>query len=177
MTPEAELKALMLAKPKLTLAVAESLTSGHVQARIGAVSGASNYFLGGVTAYTLAEKVKLLGVNRAHARRVNCVSQRVVVEMAQGATQLFGADLAVATTGYAEPSAADGVAVPMAWWAIAHRMRGRRNAREEKFAVVSGMIEMPDASRVTAQERVAAEVLAELLRYLREVRGREGEGK
>lgn len=157
----------MLAKPKLTLAVAESLTSGHVQARIGAVSGASNYFLGGVTAYTLAEKVKLLGVNRAHARRVNCVSQRVAVEMAQGATQLFGADVAVATTGYAEPSATDGVAAPMAWWAIAHRIRG---GRAEEFAVVSGMIELPGASRVAAQERVATEVVTELVKYVREWR-------
>ena len=165
MTPEADLKALMLAKPALTLAAAESLTSGHVQARLGAVSGASNYFLGGVTAYTLAQKVKLLGVNRTHARRVNCVSQRVAVEMAQGAAALFGADLAVATTGYAEPSAADGVKAPLAWWALAHRLRGG------KFAVVSGLIEMPGAARVEAQERVAAEVLSELVKYIRDWRG------
>lgn len=156
----------MLAKPKLMLAAAESLTSGHVQARIGAVSGASNYFLGGVTAYTLEEKVKLLGVNRAHARRVNCVSQRVVVEMAQGAAKLFDADLAVATTGYAEPSVVDGAKLaPMAWWALAHRRRGG------KIALVSGMLEMPGLTRVEAQERVATEVLTELERYLREWRG------
>jgi nicotinamide-nucleotide amidase len=166
MNPAAELKALLLAKPRLTLAVAESLTAGQVQAAIAAVSGASNYFLGGLTAYTLEQKVKLLGVSRAHARRVNCVSQGVAVEMAVGAGELFGADLAVATTGYAEPSKAEGVKVPMAWWALCHRRRGGR------VAVLSGLLEVPGASRVEVQQRVAAEVLARLADYLREWRAK-----
>jgi len=165
MLPEAELKPLMLRAPRLTLAVAESLTCGHVQARIGAVSGASEYFLGGLTAYSLEQKVRHLGVNRAHARRVNCVSQRVAVEMAQGAGALFGADLAVATTGYAEPSPVDGIRAPMAWWALCHRKRGGQ------AVVISGQVELPGARRVAAQEAVAREVLAALVAYLREVRG------
>ncbi len=164
MTPAAELKPLLLRRPRLTLAVAESLTCGRVQAAIGAVSGASEYFLGGVTAYSLAQKVKLLGVNRAHARRVNCVSQRVAVEMAQGAGALFGADVAVATTGFAEPSRADGVKTPLAWWALCHGRRGGR------ATVISGLIELPGAARVPAQERVAQEVLRQLAAYLREFR-------
>jgi nicotinamide-nucleotide amidase len=164
MTSGAGLKPLLLRAPRLTLAAAESLTAGQVQAAIAAVSGASGYFLGGLTAYTLAQKVKLLGVNRAHARRVNSVSQRVAVEMAQGACELFGADLAVATTGYAEPSPADGVKGPMAWWALCHRQRGGR------AVMVSGRLELPGATRVQAQERVAAEVLDQLAAYLRELR-------
>ena len=164
MTPSGtRLKELMLRRPRLTLAVAESLTCGHLQAAIGAESGASNYFLGGVTAYTLEQKVKLLGVDRAHARRVNCVSQRVAVEMAAGVARLFGADLAVATTGYAEPSRADGVKTPMAWWALCHRKRGGR------VVMISGLVEMRGASRVQAQERVAREVLRQLAAYLREL--------
>jgi nicotinamide-nucleotide amidase len=166
MSAEAELKPLLLAKPALTLAVAESLTSGHVQARIGGVSGASNYFLGGVTAYTLDEKVKLLGVNRAHAKLVDCVSQRVAVEMAQGVCTLFGADVAVATTGYAEPNPAAGVKEPAAWWALCHVQRGGRAAS------ISGLIGLPGATRMQAQERVAAEVLGQLAAYLREFRGK-----
>lgn len=158
------LKKLLRRPPRLTLAAAESLTCGRVAARIGAESGASDYFLGGVTAYTLEQKVKLLGVNRAHARRVNCVSQRVAVEMAAGAGALFGADLAVATTGYAEPSPADGVKTPQAWWALCHRKRGGR------AVMVSGFLEMPGATRVQAQERVAEEVLEKLAAYLREIR-------
>ena len=158
------LKKLMARRPRLTLAAAESLTCGQVAARIGAVSGASNYFLGGVTAYNLEQKVKLLGVNRAHARRVNCVSQRVAVEMAAGACALFGTDLAVATTGYAEPNPAAGVKAPQAWWALCHRRRGG------KTVMVSGFLEMPGATRIEAQERVADEVLEQLAAYLREIR-------
>jgi nicotinamide-nucleotide amidase len=157
-----ELQALLLREPRRTLAVAESLTAGHVQARVAAVSGASNFFLGGVTAYSLEQKVKLLGVKRAAAKKVHCVSAAVADEMARGVCGLFGADVGVATTGYAEPSAADGVAVPFAWWAVA-----RRGARG-KFSVRHGRVECPGASRVVAQTIVADAALAELVAWLRE---------
>lgn len=165
MTNLANLKRLILRRPALTLAAAESLTGGHVQAQIASVSGSSEYFLGGVTAYSLEEKVKLLGVNRAHAKSVHCVSQRVAVEMAAGAVKLFDADITVATTGYAEPSPAQKVKVPQAWWAICHRHKG--GAAE----ILSGFVEVPDADRVTVQARVADAVLGELVKYLRETRG------
>lgn len=163
MSTAAELKRLILLRPRLTLAAAESLTAGHMQARLASVAGSSDYFLGGVTAYTLEQKVKLLGVNRAHARSVDCVSQRVAVEMAAGAARLFGADLAVATTGYAEPAPKKQVRTPHAWWALCHRHRGAA-------VVVSGLIEVPGADRLTVQARVADTVLAELVKYLRELR-------
>jgi nicotinamide-nucleotide amidase len=98
-----ELKKLLLREPRRTLAVAESITCGHLQARIGAISGASEFFLGGITAYTLEEKVKHLGVKRAAAKAVNSVSAEVAEQMALGACALFGSDFALATTGYAEP--------------------------------------------------------------------------
>ena len=161
MTAADELKELLRRAPRLTLAVAESLTAGHVQALVASVSGSSAYFLGGVTAYSIEEKVKLLGVNRAAARRVNCVSAAVAEEMARGAVKLFGADLAVATTGYAEPSPADGVAEPMAWWAVAHLRRGR------VVKVFSGRVECPGEPRLAVQQIVAAGALAELVAYVR----------
>ncbi len=163
MSTAAELKKLLRRRPALSLAVAESLTGGQIQARVTAVSGASEYFLGGVTAYALEQKVKLLGVNRAHARGVNCVSQRVAVEMAAGAAKLFGADVTVAVTGYAEAAPARKVKTPHAWWAICHGHRGGA-------VMVSGHLEVPGADRVTVQERVAEAVLVELVNYLREAR-------
>lgn len=155
-----QLKRLMLRKPALTLAVAESLTAGHLQAQIAAVSGASGYFLGGITAYSLRQKVKLLGVNQAHAKRVNCVSQRVAVEMAYGVLDRFGADIAAATTGYAEPNRAEGVKSPMAWWAICQR---RPNG---KLNVSSGVVEVSGAGRIEAQERIARDVLGLLIAHV-----------
>lgn len=164
MSTALELKKLMLQKPALTLAVAESLTAGQVQATIASVSGASEYFLGGITAYNLEQKVKQLGVNRAHARSVNCVSQRVAVEMASGAAKRFGAHLAIATTGYAEPAPKQKVKTPHAWWAICHRVRSGA------VMMLSGYVEVPGADRVTVQEKVGEAVLQELVQYLREVR-------
>ena len=164
MTLSADLKKLIMQKPALTLAVAESLTAGHLQAQIASVSGASDFFLGGITTYNLEQKVKQLGVNRAHARSVNCVSQRVAVEMASGVAKLFGAHLAIASTGYAEPSPKQKVKIPHAWWAICHRVRGGA------VMVLSGHVEVPGADRVTVQGKVAETVLAELVNYLRETR-------
>jgi nicotinamide-nucleotide amidase len=164
--PAVELKALLLAEPKLTLAVAESLTAGHVQARVASVSGASGYFLGGVTAYTLTQKVKLLGVDRRHAKKVNCVSARVAEEMALGACGLFAADVGVATTGYAEPSPAAGATEPMAWWAVARRLEGKTN----EFWLRHGRVECPGAKRAEVQAIVAEAVLTELVAWLREER-------
>jgi nicotinamide-nucleotide amidase len=159
-----ELKRLILRRPALTLAVAESLTAGHLQAQVAAVSGASEYFLGGVTAYSLDEKVKLLGVNRAHAKSVDCVSQRVAVEMAAGAANLFNADIAVATTGYAEPSPKLKVKVPHAYWAICHRHKGGA------VEILSGFLEVAGADRLAVQASVADAVLGELVKYLQESR-------
>ena len=166
-----QLKALMMKKPALTLAVAESMTCGHVQARVGAVAGASKFFRGGVTAYTLDEKVRQLGVPRAAARRVNCVSADVAEAMARGVCVLFRSDLGVATTGYAEPSRKDQVPDPFAWWALAHRRRG------SFIALRSGRVECPGATRVDAQTMVADAVLVELIAYLGEIRAAGRPGK
>lgn len=160
-----ELKQLMLRSPRLTLAVAESLTAGHVQSRIAAVSGASEYFLGGMTAYSLEQKVRHLGVDQAEAEAMNCVSAAVAEQMAQGVIRLFGSDLAVATTGYAESSAAQDVRTPHAWWALAWR---KKNG---VIRLRHGRIECPGAKRVAAQIMVAEAALAELTEWLREERG------
>lgn len=176
-----ELKSLLLRAPRLTLAVAESVTAGHVQARVAAASGSSEYFIGGITAYSLEQKVKLLGVDRAAAKKVNCVSAEVAEQMARGVCALFGSDLGVATTGYAEPfgSAQGGpnakmrITQPFAWWAVAHRGRpfGKLRAGSGKFTVRHGRVECPGEPRVDVQKMVAAAAVAELIEFLRAVRG------
>jgi nicotinamide-nucleotide amidase len=109
---------------QLTLAVAESLTSGRIQAAAGAVSGASHYFLGGVTVYSIDQKVKHLGIDRAHADSVNAVSPRVAAEMATGVATLFESDFSVSSTGYAEPSPEKNVLEPFAFVAVCRRTNG-----------------------------------------------------
>jgi nicotinamide-nucleotide amidase len=157
-----ELKGLLLRGPRLTLAVAESVTSGRLQARLGATSGASDYFLGGITAYSLEEKVRHLGVDRGHAEADHCVSARVAEQMARGACILFGSDLGASTTGYAEPSPALNVATPFAWWAVARRLPGG------DFAVRCGRVEYPGLSRTDVQERISGAAYDALLLWIRE---------
>ncbi len=160
-----ELKNLLLAPPRLTLAVAESVTCGRLQARVGAISGASEYFLGGLTAYTIAQKVRHLGVDRLQAEAANAVSAEIAAQMANGAGAFFGADLALATTGYAEPVPARGVTQPYAFWALAHRRAD--NAVDLRH----GRVNCPGATRVAMQEAVADAAYTALLEYLRRLRG------
>jgi len=142
----------LLIQRRLTICTAESLTAGHVQALIASSSGSSQYFAGGVTAYNIEQKVALLHVDRTHAASVNCVSDRVVQQMATGACTMFRADIAVATTGYAEPSPAECVVAPFALFAI--DFGGR---------VTSGRIDAAGLDRVAVQRHVAREVLRKLV--------------
>lgn len=159
------LKELMLSDPRWTLAVAESLSSGHLQAAIGAISGASSFFAGGMTVYSLDQKVRQLGVDRAAAEPVNSVSAEVAVQMARGVARLFGTTLGAGTTGYAEASAANGVVQPFAWWALYHEGAGERGVR-------SGRLEFPvGSSRVEVQAGVAQAVLEQLITFVKELRG------
>lgn len=156
----------MLASPRLTLAVAESVTGGRLQAHVTALSGASKFFLGGVTTYTIDQKVKLLGVDHAAAASVDCVSAEVARQMAVGACKLFGADLALSTTGYAEAYAEQGVTTPHGFYALAHATDGKIEiVREER-------LEAPGAGRVDAQEYILNAAMAALLDHLAELRER-----
>jgi nicotinamide-nucleotide amidase len=155
-----DLRILMLGPPRRTLAVAESVTCGRLQARLGRVSGASDFFLGGITAYSLDQKARHLAVDRAAAAAVNCVSAVVAEQMARGVCLLFNADLGVATTGYAEPSPLLSVGEPFAWWAVARR------GTDGEFAVCSGRIAGPGLSRIDAQERFAAAAETSLIAWL-----------
>lgn len=88
---------------KLTLAVAESASAGHLAALVASVSGASSFFEGGVVVYNRKQKVRLLGVEEKHATEVNCVSNQVAVEMASGVRGSFGTSIGLSITGFAEP--------------------------------------------------------------------------
>lgn len=105
----------------VTVAAAESLSAGCVQSLLARRSGASAWFAGGVTAYNLEQKATLLRVSRDHAATCNCVSQRVADEMADHCRRLFAADVAVSTTGYAEPPPTAPGRGPFAHLALADR--------------------------------------------------------
>ena len=86
------------------LAVAESCTGGLLGARITAVPGASDVFVGGVVAYDDDVKTAVLSVPRELVVMHGAVSEAVVLAMALGAQQRFAAEASLAITGIAGPS-------------------------------------------------------------------------
>lgn len=84
-----------------TIAVAESVSSGFLQASFSTVPDAAKFFQGGITAYNLGQKYRHLLVNPIHAQGCNCVSKQVAATMAVEVCRLFGSHWGVAITGYA----------------------------------------------------------------------------
>ena len=104
----------------LTVGTAESCTGGAIAAAITSVAGSSAYFKGGIVSYTDEVKRRTLGVSATDLESVGAVSQPVVEQMARGAREALGCDLAVATSGFAGPSGGTPEApVGTVWMAVA----------------------------------------------------------
>ena len=93
----------------LTIATAESCTGGLIAQRLTAVSGSSEVFGFGFVTYWEQAKTKMVGVDPAVIARHNVVSAPVAAQMALGAAEAAGADIAVSVTGLAGPSGGDAV--------------------------------------------------------------------
>ena len=100
---EVEVGEFLRAK-ELTLATAESCTGGLIGQRITAVSGSSEYYAGGVIAYSNGVKTALLGVPKPVLAEQGAVSAPVAEAMAAGVMAALGADVALSTTGIAGPT-------------------------------------------------------------------------
>ena len=124
-----------------TIATAESLTGGLVAAALTSVPGASDVFRGGIVAYALDAKAGVLGVPHDLLATFGPVSEEVAVAMAEGARRVFGADIAVATTGAAGPEPHGGreagtfcvgVASPLGFVAFTEVVSGDRDGVRAK---------------------------------------------
>ncbi|HTH63241.1 MAG TPA: competence/damage-inducible protein A [Gemmatimonadales bacterium] len=85
------------------VAVAESCTGGLLGARLTAIPGASDCFVGGVIAYADDVKTAELGVPASVLDKFGAVSEETVRAMAEGATKRFDVACAMAITGVAGP--------------------------------------------------------------------------
>lgn len=88
----------------LTLAAAESCTGGLVSDRVTNISGSSEYFPGGIVAYSYDAKVNLLGVSWDTLNAHGAVSKEAVLEMARGVKKLFKVDIGISVSGIAGPT-------------------------------------------------------------------------
>jgi PncC family amidohydrolase len=108
-----------LLKRHHTIAVAESVTSGHLQAALSLADRAMDFFQGGITDYNLGQKSRHLGIDPIHALSCNCVSLRTAAQMALGACNLFSSDWGIGITGYAAPVPELNIKSLFAFYAIA----------------------------------------------------------
>lgn len=102
MSTEEQIVSLLLER-KLTVTTAESCTGGMVASRLVNVAGVSECFSEGYVTYSEQAKQRLLHVKKETLEQFTVYSEETAAEMALGAAELSGAELAVATTGIAGP--------------------------------------------------------------------------
>jgi PncC family amidohydrolase len=134
----------MLRERGLKLVLAESCTGGLLGSRITDVSGSSEYFLGGVVAYSYEAKADLLGVSWDTLNTKGAVSRETVLEMARGIRNLMKADIAVSVSGIAGPGGGMpekpvgttwvGLATENGEWAKKYQFSGDREANKVSAA-------------------------------------------
>ena len=85
------------------LSVAESCTGGNIAHLITSVPGSSDYFNGGVVAYSNEVKQNILGVQQNVLKQHGAVSEEVVTQMASGVKKSLKTGFSIATSGIAGP--------------------------------------------------------------------------
>ena len=143
----------------LTVSVAESITGGMIGSLITEQPGSSEYFVGGVIAYSNDVKREQLGVAQSLLDAVGAVSREVGEAMAQGVRSRLGSSLGVAVTGIAGP-AAEGTTKPVGLTYVAVASDVHVTSREFKF----------DGDRSSVRRQAAAEALRMLIAEARSLR-------
>ncbi|MDR0615145.1 MAG: competence/damage-inducible protein A [Lactobacillales bacterium] len=104
-----------------TVTVAESLTAGLFQSTLGDVKGVSEVYKGGVVAYSLEAKAKLLGISEASLLEEGVVSEFTARMMAENARDIIDADYALSFTGVAGPDSLEENSLGTVWIGLARR--------------------------------------------------------
>ena len=92
-----------LIEKNITVSTCESCTGGLVAAAITDIPGSSEIFGCGFVTYSNEAKIKLAGVSEKTLKTVGAVSEQTAREMARGAREKSGSDIAVSATGIAGP--------------------------------------------------------------------------
>jgi nicotinamide-nucleotide amidase len=130
-----------------TLATAESWTGGLLGGRITATAGSSDYYRGGLVAYSNDVKEKNLKVSQQTLLEQGAVSEAAAAEMAKGVRQVLGSDWGISCTGIAGPGGGTqekpvglvyiGISGPTAGEVECHQFLGSREAVRERTVVAA----------------------------------------
>ncbi len=153
---KAERVVRVAAERHLTVATAESLTGGLISGALTGVPGSSAVVRGSIVSYVNEVKHDVLGVAEENLETYGAVSEQVALQMAEGAREKLGVDVAVSVTGIAGPTGAEpGKPVGTVWVATAsgagakakiHHFTGSRSQVRES-TVDAALIALEDAMR------------------------------
>lgn len=127
-----------------TITIAESCTGGLLASTLTDISGASEWFNQSWVCYSYDSKVNELDVERNILETKGAVNAAVAIQMADGARQKSGADLAISITGIAGPVALNSnkpvglvyVGIASAHWANAESVQMGGTRYENKISFV-----------------------------------------
>lgn len=114
------------------LATVESCTGGLLSAILTELPGSSSMFTHGFITYSNEAKTQLVGVDPQLLKHHGAVSEAVARAMAEGALKASSADLAVAITGIAGPTA-DGSKKPVGTVHLACAQKGKPTLHQHKI--------------------------------------------
>lgn len=137
-----------------TLATAESCTGGRIASLLTSEAGASQWYVGGVVAYSRLAKREVLGLTQ-DSMSEGLVSERCARAMARHVALLYNSDYAVSTTGVCGPSASEGREPGYVWVAV-----------KSPRGISAQLVEFADRGRVENIDYVAQQALELLKREL-----------
>ena len=130
----------LLKEKSLKLATAESCTSGLISSKITEISGASEVFDYGLSAYSNNIKIKALDVQETIIEQFGAVSSQTAAQMAIGAMRVSNADIGLSITGVAGPGKSEGKPVGLIYiglcdtsglWVLKLELDGTKYNREQ----------------------------------------------
>jgi len=148
----------MLKKVNATISIAESCTGGYIQHLITSISGSSEYYKGGIIAYSNEIKTKLLNVDNEILNSKGAVSEEVVKEMAYNVKKIFNTDYSIATSGIAGPTGGtDEKPVGTTWIAVS----GKKITKTKMFKFGDDRINNIRRASIAALEMLIKLILLE----------------
>ncbi len=134
----------LLKKKGWTISVAESCTGGLIGSLLTSVPGSSDYFAGGIIAYSNEVKRNLLSVSSQTLDEFGAVSEETVREMSRGVKKLLKTDVGISVSGIAGPTGGSknkpvgtialGVDIPRKIITNILNLKGDRNKIRERAA-------------------------------------------
>ncbi|MGB9721586.1 MAG: CinA family protein [bacterium] len=142
-----------------TLGICESCTGGMLSSMITSIPGSSNYFKGGIVAYSNEIKEKIVGVKSITLKKFGAVSGQTAKEMARKVRYITKSDIGVSITGIAGPGGGTKEKpVGLVYIAVADKV----NVLVYKFQF--------SGNREQIRRKACANALKQLVKFIKEIK-------